>query len=110
MNWLKEHPEVKTIRVAAADLNGVARGKRIPAEQHVKNLARREDYRRWLDGLFDGEELYLAGVDKSKISGDLAHTAVTTPGFWQIKPGGSGNGTSSKTCEQARCYRRDRRH
>ena len=31
MDWLKEHPEVKTIRVAAADLNGVARGKRIPA-------------------------------------------------------------------------------
>ncbi|WP_112874336.1 glutamine synthetase family protein [Paracoccus endophyticus] len=31
MDWLREHPEVKTIRVAAADLNGVARGKRIPA-------------------------------------------------------------------------------
>ncbi|WP_294929502.1 glutamine synthetase family protein [uncultured Paracoccus sp.] len=31
MQWLQEHPEVKTIRVAAADLNGVARGKRIPA-------------------------------------------------------------------------------
>ncbi|PZO66585.1 MAG: glutamine synthetase [Paracoccus denitrificans] len=31
MEWLREHPEVKTIRVAAADLNGVARGKRIPA-------------------------------------------------------------------------------
>ncbi len=31
MDWLKEHPEVRTIRVAAADLNGVARGKRIPA-------------------------------------------------------------------------------
>ncbi|MFD1882891.1 glutamine synthetase family protein [Paracoccus pacificus] len=31
MDWLREHPEVKTIRVAAADLNGVPRGKRIPA-------------------------------------------------------------------------------
>ena len=31
MQWLQDHPEVKTIRVAAADLNGVARGKRIPA-------------------------------------------------------------------------------
>ena len=31
MDWLRDHPEVKTIRVAAADLNGVARGKRIPA-------------------------------------------------------------------------------
>lgn len=29
-DWLKEHPEVRTIRVAAADLNGQARGKRIP--------------------------------------------------------------------------------
>ncbi len=31
MDWLREHPEVRTIRVAASDLNGVARGKRIPA-------------------------------------------------------------------------------
>jgi len=30
MEWLREHPEVRTIRVAAADLNGVARGKRVP--------------------------------------------------------------------------------
>jgi glutamine synthetase len=31
MSWFDEHPEVRTIRVAAADLNGQARGKRIPA-------------------------------------------------------------------------------
>lgn len=31
MDWLREHPDVKTFRVAAADLNGQARGKRIPA-------------------------------------------------------------------------------
>ncbi len=31
MDWLIEHPEVRTIRVAAADLNGQARGKRVPA-------------------------------------------------------------------------------
>lgn len=36
MDWLKEHPEVRTIRVAAADLNGVARGKRIPARFAAK--------------------------------------------------------------------------
>jgi len=29
-DWLRDHPEVRTIRVAAADLNGQARGKRIP--------------------------------------------------------------------------------
>jgi glutamine synthetase len=29
--WLRKHPQVRTIRVAAADLNGQARGKRIPA-------------------------------------------------------------------------------
>ena len=28
--WLYEHPEIKTIRIAASDLNGQARGKRIP--------------------------------------------------------------------------------
>lgn len=31
MQWLMDHPEVRTIRVAASDLNGIARGKRIPA-------------------------------------------------------------------------------
>ena len=30
-DWLRKHPEVHTIRVAAADLNGQARGKRVPA-------------------------------------------------------------------------------
>lgn len=30
-NWLRKHPEVRTIRVAAADLNGQARGKRVPS-------------------------------------------------------------------------------
>jgi glutamine synthetase len=29
-DWLRKHPQVRTIRVAAADLNGQARGKRIP--------------------------------------------------------------------------------
>jgi glutamine synthetase len=42
-DWLRKHPEVRTIRVAAADLNGQARGKRIPArfaENVVKNGTR----------------------------------------------------------------------
>ena len=30
-NWLRKHPEVRTIRVAAADLNAQARGKRVPS-------------------------------------------------------------------------------
>ncbi len=30
-DWLRKNPHVRTIRVAAADLNGQARGKRIPA-------------------------------------------------------------------------------
>ena len=30
-DWLDEHPEVRTIHVAVADLNGQARGKRMPA-------------------------------------------------------------------------------
>ena len=29
--WLRKHPSVRTIRVAAADLNGQARGNRTPA-------------------------------------------------------------------------------
>lgn len=39
MDWLRDHPEVRTIRVAAADLNGVARGKRMPARFADKLLS-----------------------------------------------------------------------
>ena len=42
-DWLRKHPEVHTIRVAAADLNGQARGKRVPArfaEKVVKDGTR----------------------------------------------------------------------
>ncbi len=42
-DWLRHHPTVKTIRVAAADLNGQARGKRIPvrfADKVVKEGTR----------------------------------------------------------------------
>jgi glutamine synthetase len=42
-DWLRKHPEVHTIRVAAVDLNGQARGKRIPArfsDQVVKDGTR----------------------------------------------------------------------
>ena len=42
-DWLRHHPDVKTIRVAAADLNGQARGKRIPvrfADKIVKEGTR----------------------------------------------------------------------
>lgn len=31
MSWLSQHPEIASVRVAAADLNGQARGKRIAA-------------------------------------------------------------------------------
>ena len=37
-DWLREHPEVRTIRVAAADLNGQPRGKRLPARFAEKVL------------------------------------------------------------------------
>ncbi|RMH38770.1 MAG: glutamine synthetase [Alphaproteobacteria bacterium] len=36
--WLEAHPEVRTIRVAAADLNGQARGKRLPARSAAKAI------------------------------------------------------------------------
>ena len=42
-DWLRHHPDVRTIRVAAADLNGQARGKRIPvrfADKLVKEGTR----------------------------------------------------------------------
>ncbi|MFN3953189.1 MAG: glutamine synthetase family protein [Pararhodobacter sp.] len=42
-DWLRHHPNVRTIRVAAVDLNGQARGKRIPvrfADKIVKDGTR----------------------------------------------------------------------
>ena len=38
-NWLRENPQVRNIRVAAADLNGQARGKRIPVRFADKAIA-----------------------------------------------------------------------
>ena len=32
MSWLKDHPEVRSVRVGAADLNGQPRGKRLPVD------------------------------------------------------------------------------
>lgn len=37
-NWLKSQPNVKALRVATTDLNGIARGKRIPVDQAKKAL------------------------------------------------------------------------
>ncbi|MBZ0129222.1 MAG: glutamine synthetase family protein [Rhodobacteraceae bacterium] len=34
--WLAAHPEIKSLRIAASDLNGLPRGKRIPASQASK--------------------------------------------------------------------------
>lgn len=36
MSWLDDHPHVRNIRVGAADLNGVARGKRVPVKFAAK--------------------------------------------------------------------------
>ncbi len=38
-NWLQTNPQVRNIRVAAADLNGQGRGKRIPARYADKAIA-----------------------------------------------------------------------
>ncbi len=41
--WLRSHPEIRAIRIAAADLNGEARGKRIPvrfADKAIEGGAR----------------------------------------------------------------------
>ena len=35
-DWLRHHPEIRTIRTAVADLNGQARGKRLPAGMAAK--------------------------------------------------------------------------
>ena len=45
------------LQFSAPLLQLLDRGKRITTEQHVKHLARRDDYRRWLDTLFDGLSL-----------------------------------------------------
>ncbi|THH12231.1 hypothetical protein EW145_g104 [Phellinidium pouzarii] len=42
-----------------------------------------------------GSELYLGGIDTSKISGSLTYTPVTQVGYWQIKLGGASVGSKS---------------
>ncbi len=37
-DWIKAHPNVKSLRVATADLNGIARGKRLPMGHASKAL------------------------------------------------------------------------
>ncbi|RMD94354.1 MAG: glutamine synthetase [Alphaproteobacteria bacterium] len=37
MSWLDEHPEVESLRIVAADLNGQARGKRVP-RRHAREV------------------------------------------------------------------------
>lgn len=39
LDWLRTHPEVRTIRAAACDLNGVPRGKRIPSRYAERVVA-----------------------------------------------------------------------
>ena len=38
LDWLEGHEEIKSLRAAVCDLNGVMRGKRIPLEQAEKVL------------------------------------------------------------------------
>lgn len=38
-NWLETHPEISALRVAVCDLNGVARGKRVPVASRAKLLS-----------------------------------------------------------------------
>ncbi len=67
-NWLRDHPEVRNIRAAVADLNGQARGKRMPARFAPKVL---EDGTRmpfsvlnvdiWGDDIEDSPLVFAAG-------------------------------------------------
>lgn len=36
MSWLKDHPDIRSVRVGAADLNGQPRGKRLPVASALK--------------------------------------------------------------------------
>ncbi|KAH8118719.1 acid protease [Phellopilus nigrolimitatus] len=45
--------------------------------------------------LSSGSELYLGGVDTSKISGSLTYTPVTEAGYWQITLGGVSVGSKT---------------
>ena len=54
------------------------RGKRITPEQHAGNLARRDEYRRWFDGLFDGCDAIVTIPAAGEAPEGLANTGDAT--------------------------------
>jgi Asp-tRNA(Asn)/Glu-tRNA(Gln) amidotransferase A subunit family amidase len=50
------------------------RGKRITPEHHARNLARRDEYRRWLDGLFDGYDAIVTIPAPGEAPEGIGHT------------------------------------
>ena len=67
-DYLRKHPDVRTIRVAAADLNGQARGKRVPA-RFAEKVVKEIDTKKALGvGVFtvDGKMIDIAFYDGAK--------------------------------------------
>ena len=94
-DWLRKHPDVRTIRVAAADLNGQARGKRVPArfaDKVVKDGTRFPFSVLNLDGVAVekvGRELFemiLATASGEKTKSELHGVGEEEFAPWQIGP------------------------
>jgi Asp-tRNA(Asn)/Glu-tRNA(Gln) amidotransferase A subunit family amidase len=66
------------LQLSAALVELLDRGKRITPEQHAKNLARRDEYRRWLDGLFDGCDAIVTIPAAGEAPMGLANTGDAT--------------------------------
>jgi amidase len=62
------------LQLSAALTELLDRGKRITPEQNARHLARRDEYRRWLDGLFDGYDAIVTIPATGEAPEGLANT------------------------------------
>jgi glutamine synthetase len=101
-DYLRKHPDVRTIRVAAVDLNGQARGKRVPARFAEKVV---KDGTRFPFSVLN-LDIWGEDIDDSPLvfeQGDA--DGVLKPTGWRRRPRSCRSGCSARTARPMRATR-----